>query len=68
MAEPGVLFGSDGEGVPEGVGFSEELGGTFAAEPVDIPWLAAGDCVVPVLSRCRNSTSAAIKAMTGMMR
>ena len=68
-----MLFGSPGFcDVPESDGFMEVLGGMCAPDPVGNPEPdaeaegASGD--LPVLSRWKNSTNAAITAMTGMMR
>ena len=74
MAEVGVLAGSAGApaGVPDAVGFMPALGGICAPDPVGSPEPDAdadgafGE--LPVLSRWKNSTSAAITATTGMMR
>lgn len=66
-----MLFGSDGERVPPGVGFREVFGGTCAPEPVDRPEPDAEPDGAfedwPVLSRWKNSTKAPISAMTGTM-
>jgi hypothetical protein len=72
-AEGGVLFGSDGAVVPAAVGPEEVVGGGMCApDPVADPDPEAeaegGGDDLPVLSRWRNSTSAAITARTGMMR
>jgi hypothetical protein len=54
------------------VGFMEVLGGRCAPDPVgnpEPPAEADGAFVdLPVLSRWKNSTRAAITAITGMMR
>ena len=72
VAEAGVLFGSDGAVVPPGIGFGEPVGGMCAPDPVGSPEPdaeadGAFDDLL-VLSRWKNSTSAAITAITGMMR
>lgn len=66
-----MLFGSDRDGVPEGVGLSEVLDGICAPDPVGSPDPddeADGDAGdLPVLSRWKNSASAPSTATIGMM-
>jgi hypothetical protein len=72
VAEPGVLLGSVGEVVPDGCGLVEVLGGMCAPDPVADPepeFEADGEGGdLPVLSRWKNSASAAMTASTGMMK